>query len=306
MKNILLSSFGASERIARRARSRWLPEGRRGPMPWIIAIILFLTILSAAAALALGHALSQMRGELAGGYTIQLVEADAAKRDAQVEALKALLAKDAHVDHFNIVPRAQLRKQLEPWIGGALAQDELPIPALIDVTVKQGTAQQQIATMTTAIRQVAPSARVDAHQSYLAPVEETMRVMMWLAVALVVLMMFVTGAVVTLAMRSAHETHRPTIDIMHLLGATDIQVARLFQRRMAFDALFGGAVALIAALPLLWLLGNRISAAQSELLGMMTVPVFYWGIIVMIPLAGVLYAVLVARITVQRTLERSL
>lgn len=306
MKNILLSSFGASERIARRARSRWLPEGRRGPMPWIIAIILFLTILSAAAALALGHALSQMRGELAGGYTIQLVEADAAKRDAQVEALKALLAKDAHVDHFSIVPRAQLRKQLEPWIGGALAQDELPIPALIDVTVKQGTAQQQIATMTTAIRQVAPSARVDAHQSYLAPVEETMRVMMWLAVALVVLMMFVTGAVVTLAMRSAHETHRPTIDIMHLLGATDIQVARLFQRRMAFDALFGGAVALIAALPLLWLLGNRISAAQSELLGMMTVPVFYWGIIVMIPLAGVLYAVLVARITVQRTLERSL
>ena len=304
--NAILSSFGASERIARKARSRWLPEGRRGPMPWIIAIILFLTILSAAAALGLGHALSQMRGELAGGYTIQLVEADAAKRDAQVEALKGFLNEDANIEHFDVVPRAQLQKQLEPWIGGALAQDELPIPALIDVTVKQGTGQQQITTMTKAIRQAAPSARVDAHQSYLAPVEETMRVMMWLAVALVVLMIFVTGAVVTLAMRSAHETHRPTIDIMHLLGATDIQVARLFQRRMAFDALFGGAVALAAALPLLWLLGNRINAAQSELMGMMTLPLFYWGIIVMIPIAGVLYAVLVARLTVQRTLERSL
>ena len=33
------------------------------------------------------------------------------------------------------------------------------------------------------------------------------------------------------------DTHRATIEILHLMGATDVQVARLFQRRIALDAL---------------------------------------------------------------------
>ena len=32
---------------------------------------------------------------------------------------------------------------------------------------------------------------------------------------------------------------------MHLLGATDVQIARLFQRRIALDALFGGLIGLV-------------------------------------------------------------
>ena len=35
-----------SARSSRAARNRWLPEGRRGPMPWIIGIMMFLTVLS--------------------------------------------------------------------------------------------------------------------------------------------------------------------------------------------------------------------------------------------------------------------
>ena len=40
----------------------------------------------------------------------------------------------------------------------------------------------------------------------------------------------------------ALDTHRDTIEVIHMLGATDIQIARLFQRRIALDALLGGLV----------------------------------------------------------------
>ena len=49
-----------------------------------------------------------------------------------------------------------------------------------------------------------------------------------------------TGAVVLLAARAGLETHRETISVMHMLGSTDVQVARLFQRRIALDAAIGG------------------------------------------------------------------
>lgn len=290
-------------REARAARNRWLPEGRRGPMPWIIAIMMFLTILAAAAGLALGHGLTRMRGELANGYTVQIVEANAAARAGQVRRVAQMLRGETSVRAVAVVPEDKLRAQLEPWIGTDTPPDELPIPALIDLEAAPDTGPAQIDAFTRKITAIAPSARLDAHERYLGPVERLMRSLMWLAGGLVVLMILVTGAVVMLAARSAHATHRGTIDVMHRLGATDIQIARLFQRRMALDAIFGGALGLIAATAMLWAIGSRVLATDSELAGMMTLPLPLALLLVLIPLFGVLLAMLTARITVRRTLE---
>ena len=81
-----------------------------------------------------------------------------------------------------------------------------------------------------------------------------------------------TAATVVLAARAALDTHRGTIEILHLMGATDVQVARLFQRRIALDALFGGLIGFILAALVLIGIGERVSALGSELLGSATVP----------------------------------
>ena len=54
-------------------------------------------------------------------------------------------------------------------------------------------------------------------------------------------MLVATMAVVMLAARAGLEAHRGTIEVIHMLGATDRQVARLFQRRIALDAGIGAA-----------------------------------------------------------------
>lgn len=299
-------SFAWSGRAARSARSRWLPEGRRGPMPWIIAIMMFLTILAGAAGLSLAHALDRMRGELAGGQTVQIVEADAARRAAAVRRIAALLRGEQGVTTVRIVPEEKLRAQLEPWLGADAEGDDLPIPALIDMETAPDMAKTQMEAIRARIHTVAPSARIDSHEHYLGPVEGLMRLIMWLAAGLMVLMTLVTGAVVTLAARSAHATHRGTIDIMHLLGATDVQIARLFQQRMALDAMFGGVLGLGTAAILLWLLGQHVLATDSELTQMISLPWRLAALLPLIPLCGVVLAMLIARITVRRALERTL
>jgi cell division transport system permease protein len=272
-------------------------------MPWIIAIIMFLTLLAAGAALSLGQALSEMRDQLAGGYTVQIVEANAAKRERQTRAVTALLQRQPQVERARAVPESRLREQIAPWIGED-SNEDLPIPALIDVEMKRGDGA--ITGMTSAIRRIAPTARIDAHAAYLKPITDLMRTLMWLATGLVALMIVITAAVVMLAAKSAHETQRPTIDIMHLLGATDRQIARLFQRRMAIDAIFGSVIGLTAAALVMWLLGERAASMESQLMATTLLTPGLAATLLLIPIFGVTLSVVTAHVTVKRALERSL
>jgi cell division transport system permease protein len=302
-----MSGTMASRRAAASARNRLLPEGRvGGPMPWVIAIMMFLTLLAAVAGIGLGNGLWRLRSELAGRYTIQLVEAEKARRERLIATLAASLRRLPAVDTVDIVSQSKLADQLRPWLGDAIDGSDIPIPALIDVSLRPGADAQVVDTVRRSMRAVAPGARLEAHASYLAPVERLMTSLMVLAILLVLLMILATGAVVALAARGAHAANRGTIDILHLMGATDVQIARLFQRRTALDALFGGAVGTIAAVGALLLLGNRMAATASELASVSALPIWGWFVLPLFPLAGTLLAMLIARRTVRRALERTL
>jgi cell division transport system permease protein len=198
-----------------------------------------------------------------------------------------------------------MQKLLEPWLGGGAIDAELPIPAMIDVDLAEGAASD-IASVRAVLAAVAPSARVDSDASWLAPLGRLIAALRWLAAALVLLMIGATGATVVLAARAALDTHRPTIEVLHLMGATDVQVARLFQRRIALDALFGGIVGLAAATLVLLLLGSRAAALGSDLLGSVGLPPLAWALLIALPMLGVLLAMLVARATILRALGRML
>jgi cell division transport system permease protein len=192
-----------------------------------------------------------------------------------------------------------------PWLGSEGLEADLPMPALIEVTLKRQR-PEDVAAVRAAVRGVAPPAKVDADAIWLAPLAGLLGALTWLAAALVILMAVATAAVVVLAARAALNTHRATIDVLHLLGASDVQVARLFQRRIALDALFGGVAGLIAALAVIAIVGNRMRAIGSGLLGSADIGLFGWALIAALPLLGVLLAMLAARVTVVTTLRRML
>ncbi|MGC4250620.1 MAG: cell division protein, partial [Sphingobium sp.] len=128
----------------------------------------------------------------------------------------------------------------------------------------------------------------------------------WLAVGIVLLMALATGAVVVLAARGAHDSHRGTIEVLHLMGATDVQIARLFQRRIALDAMLGSLLGFVIAACVILLLGARLIATGSELLGAVHLPWSSWALLAALPVGGVLLAMLAARWTVLRSLGRLL
>jgi cell division transport system permease protein len=285
---------------------RLLPEGRSaGPIPWMIAILMFLTVLATAAGLAVGQATAALDRDIAGKLTVQLAEPNVTLRNGQITALQSELQKLTAVKLVHRLDDTELAELLHPWLGDDALAADLPIPALIDVTLaKNGAAD--VAEVRSTVKAVAPAARVDAHADWLAPLSGLLGALGWLATGLVVLMAGATAAAVVMAARSAINTHHETIAIMHFLGATDIQVARLFQRRIALDALFGGIVGLSMGVAVLVILGGRIGAIGSDLLGSATISWWGWLLIFLLPVAGAALATVVARLTVTTTLSKIL
>jgi len=296
---------GGARRFGKAERGL-LPEGRiAGPMPWVIAIMMFLTVLAAAAGLGLAGAAARLDDQIGSRVTIQLVEADPAERARQAAAAAEAARALPGIVAVRPVPDAEIAALLEPWIGEAGVESELPVPALVDVDLAPGD-PGALDRLREAVAAVAPAARVDDNAQWLAPLASLIGALKWLAAGLVLLMVGATAATVVLAARAALDTHRPTIEILHLMGATDRQVARLFQRRIALDSAFGGLVGFILAALVLIALGERVAALGSELLGSATIPPAGWAVLVALPGFGVVLAMLVARITILRALGRML
>ncbi len=295
---------------AGRARNRdraLLPNLRRGsPMPWVIAIVIALTVIAAASGLALRNAAMRASADLNGGVTVQIISAAPISRNQQTEAALAVLRRSAGVVEVRRVEQAQLETLLEPWLGTRPgdAIDELPIPALIDLRLSGAATPERVAALRAALARVAPAARVDAQSAWLIPVFRAISTLQWLAGGLIALLATATVAAVVLAARTALVDQREAIAIVHLLGATDAQIARVFQRSAAREAAVGGLIGLIAGIAAILALAEQFSALGSGMGAGAVLGWTDWLAVGAIPLGGVVLALLTARLTVLSALRR--
>jgi len=284
-----------------------LPRTRLGgPMPWVMTIMVALTVLAAGAALALHNVAQGARGELASNATVQILEPDEAARTAQTRALATMLADQRDVSGIRIVPREEVADLLEPWLGSGEGFDVVPLPALIDVTLTREADESAVARLRARIVDIAPDARIDAQSDWLAPVLSAITTLRWMATGLIVLLGLTAAAAVWLAARNALGVNRDTLEIVHLLGGSDSQIARIFQRSILFDAFVGGALGLVLGSLALWLLAEQFGALDSGLVSAGGLSGGDWVVLVCVPLCAIAIAVYTARMTVLSTLRRIL
>lgn len=284
-----------------------IPEGRlSGPMPWVIAIMLFLTLLVAAAGVTLADAAHKGGTDLATKVTVQIIESDPVARAAQKAAVTKSLRAIPGVSGVKPVTEGEVRNLLEPWLGAGIIDADIPVPALVDFRIDEVPDGKILRALQRRLQNVAPNIRLDSHSSWMAPFFDLMSALVWLAVGVLVLLLIATSAVVILAVRSTLNTHRGTIEIMHMMGGTDLQAARLFQRRVALDALLGGVVGFVAAAAVILALGSRFAAVEPGLLAGASFPWYGWICLAFIPLAVMGLAMLMARWTVVSALKKML
>jgi cell division transport system permease protein len=295
----------------RGADSELVPQARlSGPMPWVIAIMVALTVIAAATGLALRNIALAAAADLSGGVSVQVLDAGEG-RDRQVAATLKALQGAPGVASVHLVPAQEVNNLLAPWLGGEQEQgvsaaDVVPVPVLIDVKVSTPADEAQLEKLRKLLARVAPAARVDAQSHWLSPVFGAIDSLQWLAAAMVGLLGVAMTAAVLLATRSALGQHRETIAIVHMMGGTDSQIARIFQRAIGLDAFAGAALGLAVAVAAVLVLGRRFAGLGAGLIAGGALGWLDWALMVLIPLAAVVLAVVTARVTVLSALRRML
>lgn len=268
-----------------------------GPTPWVIAIMTFSIMIVAAAGLALADTAGVVAAGAEARYSVQIPNGERNLPSA-LEAVRS----SPGVSDVEPMPEREMRRTLERWLGPAGAAADLPVPALISFNA---TPNLDLAAVERRVQVIAPGAKVIAHRDTLAPLLRSLRALQWLAFGLVLLLAIACAAAVVLAARGALDTHRFTIDVMHGIGATDVQVTQLFQRKIAIDALAGSLAGAAAAA--LILLGLAAGAAfAGELLGGAVLGLRDLLVLVLIPFALTALATWVARAAVLSALRTAL
>ena len=268
-----------------------------GPTPWVIAIMSFSIMLIAASGLALASTAVLVSRSIEARYALQVPGGG-----ANLAQLVATVRSTPGVSSVQAVPESDMRQTLERWLGPAAESAELPVPALIDFDAADAS---RLPSLQRRAQSIAPGASIVAHRDSVGPLLHSLHLLQWVAFGLVLLLSAAASAAVVLAARGALDTHRFTIEVMHGIGATDLQVTHMFQRKILIDALIGSLAGALAAAVVLLLLASG-AALAGELTGGATLGPIDLLVLALLPLALTLLATWVARTAVLRSLRKAL
>jgi cell division transport system permease protein len=281
----------------------FLPHGQthRGLLNWVIGIMVFLTGMAVVSGLQLSIVADGWRVSAAGSLTVQIVSVDADDRQRQTQKAIKLLQQTPGVAAASTIDDEAMAALLEPWIGETSLTDKLPIPAMINVTLMHGITID-LSALESLLQSEVPDARVDTHEQWLDDLLSLAIAAQMIAVAVILMMLVATVAIIVFTARSSMLAQRETVEIVHMLGAEDSLIAGAFQKRFWSVGLRGGLIGLsLIGLVIggLYFLSLNV---QSAYLPRVTFHLETAIILCLLPVVTGLVTMWTARVTVNRAL----
>ncbi|MBV9348718.1 MAG: ABC transporter permease [Pseudolabrys sp.] len=276
----------------------------------VVAIMTFLASLTTGAVLHIYDAAAAWRSEVAREMTIQVRPVRDRSIDTDVERAANVARNAAGISAVRILSKEESSRLLEPWLGGALTLEELPVPRMIVLQLASG-ASPDLSALRRDLAAEVPAAALDDHRGWMERMRAMSTAVVGAGLALLALMLAATMLSVAFATRGAMATNRTVIEVLHFVGARNSFIAGLFQRHFLLMGLEGGVIGggaamlifLVAGLAGGWMRGTSTGDQFEGLFGGGTTGFLAYGAIgLQIVLIAVVTA-LTSRQTVNRTLE---
>lgn len=263
--------------------------------------MVFLGTLMFAAALLVSDAVNNWDTTLTGRMTIQVPEYEKSTDDTQklAEALQATKG----VSSVRIIPDAEARALLIPWLGEGVVGSGLPVPSLIDIEIVPGSKIDPV-LLQERLAETVPHVAVDDHRSWLSALITLARSAEILAFAILALIASAAVLAVIFTTRSGLAVHASVIELLHQMGARDAYIASQFQIQALMLALRGGLVGATAATIIMLFFGWIGRGIESAFLPTLSLSLMEWLLLLLVPAGAIVIAMLTARLVVLRALER--
>ena len=196
----------------------------------------------------------------------------------------------------------EVTRLLQPWFDQPELLKALPLPTLIDIERKPG------ATLTTAkiqdaLKTAVADARVDDHGAWTQDVWRLIRGLSLLGGVMIALMGVTLIVTISLICRAVVAAEHDTISLLHLLGASDTDIARHFQAQAQRLSLRAAGVGFAAAV----MIAGCLLFVAHPVADLSTLNIMHWTqlavLVFLIPVGAVLLSSMTTRGTVMRLIK---
>ena len=280
-----------------------LPKDKNGDRPlfMVMAVLAFLATLTLLAVKTSYQMSARWGADLENTMTVQIKPGANIDAAQSAEAARTILRQFSSVERVEILPEASSRALLEPWLGTADLPADLPLPILLDVTLKpEQTIDKQ--KLGAAFTQAGLRADIDDHGRWRKQLKRSTSTARTLALLALFLVIIAVISAVIFAVRAGVVRQRRVIDVLHQVGADMNYTARLFSLRFAVSGLKAGAAGAFGALLVLWILTLVSSIGGGLLLPLLSVSLSDLYFALAIPVLMALLSGLSAWRTIRATL----
>lgn len=257
--------------------ARWRPapflperETRDGTLVFVVAVLCFLACVTALGVIAADRAARGWANQLTEEATVIVRPQPGETPDSAAARAAETLAGVSGVTEVRALEPQKAYDLVRPWLGDVAEVEDLPVPRLVAVGLDRRL-PASAAALQAALKAQGVDAIVDDHSLWLEDVRRAAGVARGMGAVVFLLIAGAAAAVVAFATRAGLAAQRDVVEVLHLSGAEDSFIARLFQLRFARVAavagligaggavltgailrLLGGSQGLTPALPIAW------------------------------------------------------
>jgi cell division transport system permease protein len=290
--------------VARWRPASFLPEedARDPALLFVVAVLCFLACLTALGAIAGTRAAGGWASEITGEATVIVRARGGETPDAAAARAAEVLAGVEGVTEARALEKEEAYELIRPWLGDVAADlDDLPVPRLVAVELDRARPATG-ETLGAALEAQDLDAVVDDHSVWVEDIKGAAEVVRWTAAVVFLLIAGAAGAVIAFATRAGLAARRDVVEVLHLTGAEDSQIAGLFELRFAKVAAIAGAAGAAAAA-----LGGAVLRLAGGGQGLTPALPIAWTDLLAVapcPLLAALVAAVAARLTARRLIQR--
>ena len=282
-------------------------EGQDWFLPMLLGLLQYLLIILLLVFFVFNGLVQRWDSTLRGHITLEVLQSDPAQNI--IEPILAFVKVDPAVLTAEAVSDQAMAVTLRPWLGN-ISDDviqNLPLPRLIDIELKPKT-KFDAGNLLLQLQQKFPEQAIDFSNGWANDILSLVKALRVLAVFILGFIVFVIAAAVFFVVRSRLRIHHDEIDLLHIMGASDAFIARLFQRQIVwagmkgvFIALAGFGITILAFVLYNYWQSSTLLADQAAPMRAMLLP-FVVAVIVM-PLVVIFISATTARISVKNFLK---
>ena len=278
--------------------------GATGPtLIFVIAVMAYLASLAFGATVTVNRLAADWSAQITSAVTVQIKPSRKIEASDQLDAVMAALNGTPGVEKAQPISRQSAVALLEPWLGAGNIAPDLPLPQLIDVTLDPDT-PVDLADLARRIAAATPGATLDTHRQWQGELTVAARSAQWLSLTVLALIVGTMVAIVAFATNAGLSANHDVVEVLHLIGAQDLFIARQVQRHFLRLGLEGGALGFALSAMTFLLIGWLGGGDETFFLPLPTLKAIDYPLLLAVPLIAAIVTMATARITVLRALGR--